>query len=196
MLCRSTENYEFPKYFPNTTRCVRSASVCIDKNHSVEISYRIWNGILFLFTWWLHIEQSILVIHGKLIDGSGLREILNTNELSIIGTSVAVDVNDIKHTRYCLQVVVCTVYRKLKEAHTNSNSTLPLMQWLGNRTLESQMCYYWKTILDFQILVLVYIRSIREGDSPGIYQKFHIYCQMVLLFRSLQLCQVGHCPLF
>ena len=89
----------------------------------------------------LHIEQSILVIHGKLIDGSGLREILNTNELSIIGTSVAVDVNDIKRARYCLQVVVCVVYRKLKEAHTNSNSTLPLMQWLENRILESQMCY-------------------------------------------------------
>ena len=55
----------------------------------------------------LHIEQSILVIHGKLIDGSGLREILTTNELSIIGTSVAVDVNDIKRVRYYLQVVVC-----------------------------------------------------------------------------------------
>ena len=55
----------------------------------------------------LHIEQSILVIHGKLIDGSGVREIFNTNELSIIGTSVAVDVNDIKRARYCLQVVVC-----------------------------------------------------------------------------------------
>ena len=54
----------------------------------------------------LHIEQSILVIHGKLIDGSELREILNTNELSIIGTSVAVDVNDIKRVRYYLQVVV------------------------------------------------------------------------------------------
>ena len=38
------------------------------------------------------------------------------------------------------------------------------MQCLENRILESQMCYYWKTIFDFQILVLVYIRSIREGD--------------------------------
>ena len=34
------------------------------------------------------------------------------------------------------------------------------------------MCYYWKTILDFQILVLVYIRSIREGDFQVYIERF------------------------
>ena len=34
------------------------------------------------------------------------------------------------------------------------------------------MCYYWKTILDFQILVLVYIRSIREGNFQVYIESF------------------------
>ena len=46
------------------------------------------------------------------------------------------------------------------------------MQWLENRILESQMCYYWKTILNFQIFVLVYIRSIREGDFQVYIESF------------------------
>ena len=62
----------------------------------------------------LHIEQSSLVMHGELIKASGLKEILDTNELSIIRTSVAVDVNDIKRARYCLQVAACAIYMKIK----------------------------------------------------------------------------------
>ena len=85
-----------------------------------------------------------------MINGSGLREILGTNELSIIGTSVAVDVNDIKCAGYCLQVEASAIYRKLKDAHKNSNTALQLTQWLENHILESQMSYYWKTILIFK----------------------------------------------
>ena len=40
----------------------------------------------------LHIEQCILVIHGQLIKGSGLLEILTENKFSMIGLSAVVDV--------------------------------------------------------------------------------------------------------
>lgn len=120
----------------------------------------------------LHIEQQNLVLHGELINGSGLKEILDTNELSIIGTSVAVDVNDIKRARYCLQVVACVMFMKLKDAHKNSGSSLPLMQWLEERVLTSEMCYYWKLILDFQVLILTFIRSIREGNFQVYIESF------------------------
>ena len=39
-----------------------------------------------------HIEQCILVIHGQLIKGSGLLEILTENKFSMIGLSAVVDV--------------------------------------------------------------------------------------------------------
>ena len=112
----------------------------------------------------LHIEQSILVMHGELVNGSGLSNILNVNDLSIIGTSAVVDVNDIKRARYCLQVAACAIYKKLHDAHVESNSELSLLDWIEIRSAESEMCYYWKLILDFQVLALVFIRSIREGN--------------------------------
>ena len=35
------------------------------------------------------------------------------------------------------------------------------------------MCFYWKLILDFQVLVLVFIRSIREGN-------FQVYIESLI----------------
>ena len=46
----------------------------------------------------LHIGQCLLVVHGQLVDGSGLKEILETCSLATIGVSAVVDVNQIKCT--------------------------------------------------------------------------------------------------
>ena len=45
---------------------------------------------------YLHIEQCLLAVHGQLVDGSGLKEILETCSLATIGVSAVVDVNQIK----------------------------------------------------------------------------------------------------
>ena len=113
----------------------------------------------------LHIEQSLLVVHGEVVSGSGLAEILETSDLSLIGTSTAIlDVNNIKRSRYCLLVSLCAIYKKLKEAHIISNSPLPIFEWLEQRIQVSEMCYYWKIIIDLQVLILIFVRSIREGN--------------------------------
>ena len=66
----------------------------------------------------LHIEQSLLVMHGELIKGSGLDTIMQHANLSTIGTAAAiVDANHIKRSRYCSQVSVVTIYKLLKAAH-------------------------------------------------------------------------------
>ena len=44
----------------------------------------------------LHIEQSLLRIHGQLIEGSGLTEILTLHNFSTIGLSVITDASHIK----------------------------------------------------------------------------------------------------
>ena len=101
----------------------------------------------------LHLEQSALVVHGEINKGSGLEKILSSNDLSIIGTSAVVNVNDIKRVCYCLQRASCAVFRKLKDAYDQSSSLLPILDWLE---------HYWKLILDFKGLVLVFKRPIRE----------------------------------
>ena len=41
----------------------------------------------------LHIEQCLLVVHGQLLDGSGLKGMLETCSLATIGVGAVVDVN-------------------------------------------------------------------------------------------------------
>ena len=113
----------------------------------------------------LHIEKSLLVIHADIIKGIGLKQILQENELSVVGTNVIVNVNDIKKARYCLQVCACAIYRKPKEAHKESNSILPVMDWLQKvGSNQSEMSFYWNIILHVELSILVSIRSIREGN--------------------------------
>ena len=118
----------------------------------------------------LHIEHSLLLIHGQIIKGSGLECVLERNKLSTEGTSAIVDVNDIKRARYCLQVSLCATYRKLKEAYIKANTQLPILSWLSLKSEESEMCFLWRIIFEIEIEILLFVRSIREGN-------FNLYLQ-------------------
>lgn len=61
-------------------------------------------------------------MHGQLVAGSGLKEILETYSLATIGASAVVGINQIKRRFYCVQVVLCLLYRKLVEAAKTVNS--------------------------------------------------------------------------
>ena len=61
----------------------------------------------------LHIEQPFLVLHGQLINGAGLMEMVNLQKLSTIGFSAVVNVNSIKRATYSIQVILRTLYIKL-----------------------------------------------------------------------------------
>ena len=106
----------------------------------------------------LHIEQSILGLHGDLIKGSGLDSALADTNLWTISTPTIVDANNIKRSRYCLQVAICVNYELLKEAHADSQSNLSLFDWLEERSKIRQMAYYWRLTLNFQIQVLIFVR--------------------------------------
>ena len=111
----------------------------------------------------LHVEKSLLTVVGQLIKGSGIDEIMNSCGMSIVGADALVTVNHIKRARYYLQVVACTIYTKLKSAYLDSNSDEPMLAWLNGKSEESEMCYYWKIILELMVDVLIFVRSIREG---------------------------------
>ena len=88
-------------------------------------SFGLWK--YFSFYGDFHVEKSMLVIHGEFIKGIGLAEILRTCNLSVIGAeNTLVNANDIKGARYAMQVSMCAVFAKLKEAHKESDSTKPI----------------------------------------------------------------------
>ena len=114
----------------------------------------------------LHIEHSFLGMHGDLINGSGLLEILNRLNFTTIGVSglsVKADVNSIKRARYCIQVALCALYKKLTAVEADGSAKLPF-EWLSEQANTSQSCFYWKLIIEYQVHLLVFVRSIREGN--------------------------------
>ena len=103
-----------------------------------------------------------MVTHEQFINGSGLRELLQTCSLPTIGLGVVIDVNQIKRTRYCVQFTFCSLYRKLVDAVKADGSTLEPWKWLEEILLSSSMAHYWSLVINLQIEILVFVRSIRE----------------------------------
>ena len=115
---------------------------------SKEAQYRypkLFSNYVVLFGA-LHIEQSLLGIHGQLIDGSGLLLVLNQLKFTTVGLpglSIAADVSSIKRARYCVQVTLCALYSKLTEAVVaDESSNLTLFEWLSQQENKSQSCFY------------------------------------------------------
>ena len=89
----------------------------------------------FLLFGGLHIEKSLLVLHGQRIKASGLMEILNNLKTSTIGLFAVVDVNSIKRATYCIQVTLSTLYVKLNGATAldNLNNACPKISFVKNQ---------------------------------------------------------------
>ena len=86
----------------------------------------------------------LLVTHGQFIEVRGLREILDACSLATIGVGAVVDFNQIKRARYCVQVTLCSLYRKLVDAVKADGSTLDPWKWLEEKSLSSSMADYWR----------------------------------------------------
>ena len=89
----------------------------------------------------LHIEQVLLVMHGQLIDGSGLLKLMKQHQFTTIGLSAVVDVSSIKRARYAIQVILAALYLKLVDV-TNEikcdKEILPLA-WLEDQAGKNEM---------------------------------------------------------
>ena len=68
----------------------------------------------------LHIEKALLIVHSKLIVGTGIDAIIGDNGANIIGD--VLDLNHIYKSRYSLKFCSATLYACLKEAHHKSVS--------------------------------------------------------------------------
>ena len=115
----------------------------------------------FSFSGGLHIEQTSYNVHGDLIKGTSLVDIVKQSELSVIGLQTAVaDVNDIKKARYIIQVLATCLYTLLQEAYIASSSELSLVTWA--KTQNEDMYKYWYGVLNHELTTLMLVRSFRE----------------------------------
>ena len=112
----------------------------------------------------LHIGKALLIVHGEFIKGSGLDKLLGQSNLSItVMENTVVNVTDIKRCRYGLQVSACAIYQQLVKAF-NTRSNITVWEWLAQKSETSTMTLYWKSILEMQIHILIFIRALRESN--------------------------------
>ena len=77
----------------------------------------------------------------------------------------SLSVNHIKRVRCCIQVAAFVMFSLLTWAHKKSGGKGPMLQWLKNQIEESEMChYYWYIIIDLMLNLLIFVRSIKEGN--------------------------------
>ena len=110
-----------------------------------------------------------------MINRSGLLEILTENKFSTIGLSAVVDVNNIKRARYTLQITLCAMFKLLRDTFPE-NCDLSPYDWLTQKSTESTSFLYWKMFIDLEVLIHIYVRSIREGNF-----KLHVEVLYLLL---------------
>ena len=107
-------------------------------------------------------RKTLLIIHGKFIEGSGLDKRLDQRNLSITAIeNRVVNITDIKSCRYGLQISACAIYQQLVKAF-NTKSNITVWKWLAQKSETSTMTLYWKNILEMQIHILIFIRALRE----------------------------------
>ena len=113
----------------------------------------------------LHMEHTGLLVHGNFIKENGLDTLFLHSKLSTGEISAVMDVNDdIKRCQHCLQVSVVAMYTLLKKAHVESGSALSGLDWLDEAGKHNQMCFYWNMTVNFEVLLLIYMWSILEGN--------------------------------
>lgn len=88
----------------------------------IWFSYKFGPGKYFSLFRSLHPEKLLFINIAQVIKSRGLDEIITKYGLPVFRAASVVTVNDIKRARYCVQIVECVIYSKLKQSYMNSGS--------------------------------------------------------------------------
>ena len=120
----------------------------------------------------LHIEMNALKVLGDLLDSSGWTGALTQANIASSGTADSyLKVSHVTRTRHAHQVTVSSLYILLHKAYTEYSSSQEdeeglksLEAWCDERAKASPQFHFWFTILQLQLQVLIFVRSLREAD--------------------------------
>lgn len=128
----------------------------------------------------LHIEMAALKMLGKWLEDSGWTAALVQANITTSGKADAMlSASHVTRTRYAHQVTAAGLYilqMNAYEAYTRAdhgeNEPLDFQQWIDKQTSLHPQFKFWDIALHLELLVMQYIRSIREGN-------FSLYVQLV-----------------
>ena len=119
----------------------------------------------------LHIEKAALGSLGKLLEQSGWTSAIAEAGVASSGTAESfLTVSSITRTRLAHQITACSLYKLKKEAYQDYYSeetdrpTLSFEDWCEQRRPQSPQFQFWDLVLDMELVLLLLIRSFREGN--------------------------------
>ena len=121
----------------------------------------------------LHIELAALKMVGDWLQGSGWVHALVQAEITTPGTADSFwHASHITRTRRAHQVTASALYILQKRAYYRSCQIHPteageiknFQGWCHNRTHAYPQFQYWATVLEIEVLILSYVRSLRQAS--------------------------------
>jgi len=120
----------------------------------------------------LHVEMAALKTIGDLLDGSGWTGALVQANVATPGTAESfLKASHVTRTRRAHQITASSLYLLLQKAYTAYVSGLEDKQnltsfedWCADRTKVYPQFQFWFTILQLELVIMIYVRAIRESD--------------------------------
>ena len=139
----------------------------------------------------LHCEQCMVTMHGELIKGSGLKNILSNIDMSIIWTGALFHANHIKQVHYCPQASLCIVFKiKRWERQIRFDVKFFRMVWTIEKSKWNVLLlvFNWNTSNRHFILCKIFTR-IKLQTFDSCHEKFN---EVGIFFWLLQLCAMDN----
>ena len=120
----------------------------------------------------LHTEMATMNVLGDWLEGSGWVEALVQAKVASPGTADSfLKAAHVTRTRHVHQVTACCLHILMKKAYLQYAEMKPdpgdvktFEQWCDERSTESVQFYFWCTTLRLELLLMTYVRSLRESD--------------------------------
>ena len=118
----------------------------------------------------LHIEDKCQLMMGKMLRGSGGDTVLSQADLlSSDRAQSALNDHHIKRTRYAHQVSLLSLSALRRNAYSQYSSNVlgppeSFEMWNNRQCSDVHMFKYWSSVIELELLMCRFVRSLREGD--------------------------------
>ncbi|VDI69861.1 Hypothetical predicted protein [Mytilus galloprovincialis] len=120
----------------------------------------------------LHIQIAALRTIGDWLDNSGWTSALSQANIASSGTADSfLKASHVSRTRHAHEVTASALYILMKRSYSmfmeerDSEEDQPVFEeWIERREIESPLFHYWSLTMKFEMTILMFIRSLREGN--------------------------------
>ena len=112
-----------------------------------------------------HIEQAWLRLLGKWMQGCGWTDVMVECGIATAGVAESLlSVSHVTRARHAHEVTAAALHMLLMSAYNTANSADSFDAWCHLRCTENVQFHYWFICFKLQMILLVFVGSIREGN--------------------------------